>query len=446
VIPEPRRLAPARHDHFTGRRHRQFVCRLGWQGCPDDDRFGIAGLRLAALAIDSLIPDGRAGRCSQNGKNCTWRRCRYGPNPKIGKNNRMSVSSVEAPNPACPPAIYIGDVCVDPPILQAPMAGFTNYAFRQIVREFGGVGLQATEMVNARGFVWLDENTAEHPDRLWGVREEPRPLAVQIWDNQPETMARVGRRLVEDYNVSVVDINFGCPVRQVTEKAKSGSYLLRVPEQMGAIIEQVVRACAPTPVTAKIRLGCTPDRINAIDIAEVVEGAGAAALTVHGRTAADMFRGHADWDRISQIKPALKSIPLIGNGDLDSPEKVIHAFARYDIDGVMIARACLGRPWLFAQAAAALQGRPVPADPVLEEQKQCMLKHYELVVERFGEEKGTQLMRKYACCYAQGRHGARHFRRYVARVSTRGEFLRVVNEFFPVDAGSAAGTVKAGDP
>ena len=345
----------------------------------------------------------------------------------------MSVTPHNDPDFQPPAAIHIGNVKVDPPILQAPMAGFTNYAFRQIVREYGGVGLQATEMVNARGFVWLDENTAEHPDRLWGVKEEFRPLAVQIWDNQPETMAKVGRRLVDDYKVSIVDINFGCPVKQVTQKAKSGSYLLSVPDQMGAIIERVVKACAPTPVTAKIRLGCTRDKINAIDVAQVVEGAGAAALTVHGRTAQDMFRGHADWDRISEIKPYLKKIPLIGNGDLDSADKVVQMFRRYDIDGVMIARACLGRPWLFAQAAAALKGEPIPADPTLAAQKDCMIKHYELVVDRFGEAKGTQLMRKYACCYAQGRHGARHFRRYVAKVETRGQFMRIVEEYFPTD-------------
>ena len=329
--------------------------------------------------------------------------------------------------------LMIGAMKVDPPILQAPMAGFTNYAFRQIVREYGGIGLQATEMVNARGFVWMDENEAEHPDRLWGVADEARPLAVQIWDNQPDTMAKVGRRLVSDYRVSVVDINFGCPVKQVTQKAKSGSYLLSQPEQMGRIIETLVKACAPTPVTAKIRLGCTRDKINAIDIAQVVEGAGAAALTVHGRTAQDMFRGQADWQHISDIKPYLKKIPLIGNGDLDSAERVFEVFRDYDIDGVMIARACLGRPWLFAQATARLRGEPVPPDPSLEEQKQCMLRHYDLVVDRFGESKGTLLMQKYACCYAQGRFGARHFRTHVAKVKTREEFFAVVKEYFPAD-------------
>ena len=343
---------------------------------------------------------------------------------------KNSINPSDKPLPEIKP-LKIGDLVVDPPILQAPMAGFTNFAFRQVVREYGGVGLQATEMINARGFVWLDENEAEHPDRLWGVRDEPRPLAVQIWDNDPETMAKVGARLVEEYEVSVVDINFGCPVRQVTHKAKSGSYLLRHPDQMGRIIEQLVAACSPTPVTAKIRLGCTRDNINANEVAQVVEGAGAQALTVHGRTAQDMFRGTADWERISAIKPYLKKIPLIGNGDLDSADAVVNVFRDYDIDGVMIARACLGRPWLFGQAAAALKGEPVPPDPNLETQKQCMLHHYDLVVSRFGEQKGTTLMRKYACCYAQGKHGARHFRSHVAKVSTREEFYSVVEEFFP---------------
>ncbi len=333
--------------------------------------------------------------------------------------------------PFPPPPLMIGSLVVDPPILQAPMAGFTNAAFREIVRQYGGAGLLATEMVNARGFVWLDEHEAEHPDRLWGVADEARPLAVQIWDNDPETMAKVGRRLAEEYRVSVVDINFGCPVKQVTEKAHSGSYLLREPNRMHAIISRLVEACYPTPVTAKIRLGCSRDAINCNEIARVVEEAGAAALTVHGRTAQDFFRGNADWDRISEIKQHLRKIPLIGNGDLDSAEKVVAAFKTYDVDGVMIARASLGRPWLFSQAAAALRGEAVPAEPDLESQRQCMLKHYELVVKRFGEEKGTVLMRKFACCYAQGKPGARYFRTYVAAVSTPDEFLGVVDRYFP---------------
>ena len=361
------------------------------------------------------------------------------PPQVTGHNHPMSSapSSIDAPPlpsgndlPHVAP-LRIGPLLVDPPLLQAPMAGFTNYAFRQIVREFGGAGLLATEMVNARGFVWLDEHEAEHPDRLWGVAEEPRPLAVQIWDNQPETMAKVANRLVNQYQVSVVDINFGCPVRQVTEKAHSGSYLLKHPERMGSIIESVVAAAGTTPVTAKIRLGCTRDQINAIDVAQVVEGAGAAALTVHGRTAADMFRGSADWDRIATIKPHLQRIPLIGNGDLDTPQKVVDAFRNYDVDGIMIARASLGKPWLFQQAACALRGEPIPPDPTLDEERDLLLHHYRLVCARFGTEQGTMLMRKFACCYAQGRRGAREFRKRVVRVSTVAEFQHVVDQFFP---------------
>ena len=214
------------------------------------------------------------------------------------------------------------------PVLQAPMAQYTNFAFRQVVRQYGGAGLLATEMVSARSFVWRDER-AETPDRLWGVTDEPRPLAVQMWDNDPETMARVGRRLAGEYGVSVVDINFGCPVKQVTEKAHSGSYLLRTPAKMAAIIERVVAACAPTPVTAKIRLGCAPDCINHREVARVVEASGAAALTVHGRVASQFFKGTADWDRIAELADVLTTIPLIGNGDLDSAGKVVAAFNRY---------------------------------------------------------------------------------------------------------------------
>src|SRR5438105_1404309 len=135
---------------------------------------------------------------------------------------------VAEPLPQIKP-LFIGPLKVDPPILQAPMAGYTNFAFRQVVREYGGAGLLATEMVSARGFVWMDQNEAEHPERLWGVKEEPRPLAVQMWDNDPETLAKVGAQLAHEYQVSVVDINFGCPVRDVAEKAHSGSYLLTVP-------------------------------------------------------------------------------------------------------------------------------------------------------------------------------------------------------------------------
>ena len=329
--------------------------------------------------------------------------------------------------------LKIGSLVVDPPILQAPMAGFTNFAYRQIVRSFGGAGLLATEMVSAKGYLSL-HSKEEAPERLWGVAEEPRPLAVQMWDNDPEKMAEVGAGLANEYRVSVVDINFGCPVKRVTAAAHSGSYLLSQPERVGQIIERVVAACHPTPVTAKIRLGCTRDRINAIDIAQVVEGAGASALTVHGRTAQDFFKGVANWDAISAIKPHLRRIPLIGNGDIETAERVVEIFSRYAVDGVMIARAALGKPWLFQQAAAALRGDPIPPDPTLLEERDLLRDHFRLVLYRFGPVKGCILMRKFACCYATGRPRVREFRTKISQISTPSEFFDVVHRYFPTHA------------
>ena len=373
---------------------------------------------------------GRAGNLQWNGKHgCP------GPRFLLADTVRMSTASPETALCKRPEAkvrpLWIGPLRVDPPLLQAPMAGFTNYAYRQVVREFGGVGLQATEMVHARGYLEHLARRGEVPDRLWGVRDEPRPLAVQIWDNDPVAMAEVAAQLAHQFRVSVVDINFGCPVKKVTEKAHSGSWLLRWPDRVGRIVEAVVRACRPVPVTAKIRLGCTRDQITAPEVAQVVEQAGAAALTVHGRTAQDYFRGQADWEQIARLKQHLKRIPLIGNGDIRSPQDVVRAFRQYPVDGVMIARAALARPWLFRQAAAALRGEEVPPDPTPEEELRLLRRHFELVLQRFGPRRGVILMRKFACCYAQGRAGARLFRTHVATIESPEDFYRVLERYFP---------------
>ena len=296
----------------------------------------------------------------------------------------------------------IGQVTVDPPVLQAPLAGYTDHAFRQITRQFGGVGLPVTEMLSARGILGADMRHERLPERLWGVLEEPRPLAVQIWDNDPDTLAAVGRRLAQEFGVSVVDINFGCPVRDVSEKAESGSYLLRFPDRIGRIVARVAAACAPVPVTAKIRLGATRDTINAIDVVQAIEGAGGAAVTVHGRTAADFFRG---------------------------------SFRRWPVDGVMVGRAALGRPWLFAQIQAALAGRPIPPDPSPDQQRQTVLDHYRLITDRYGIEPGTIVMRKHACCYTHGRPGGRAFRSIISQVRDDRQFLAAVDGLFSAAGG-----------
>ena len=329
--------------------------------------------------------------------------------------------------------LQIGPLSISPPVLQAPMAGFSNYAYRCILRRFGGVGLPATEMVCARGVMEMDARGEDAPQRLWGVADEPRPLAVQIWDNDPDTLSAVGRRLAEDFAVSVVDINFGCPARAVSQKAQSGSYLLQYPGRIEAIVRRVVEACDPTPVTAKIRLGPSRRLITASEVCLAVEEAGAAAVTVHGRTAKDMYCGRADWETIAEVKQKLRRIPLIGNGDITSVEAALQAFSRYGVDGIMIGRAALGRPWLFSQIRAALDGEAVPPEPTLVEQERILLEHYRLIVERFGPRKGTILMRRYACCYARGMCGARRFRTNVAKAKTAEEFEAFIERDFPKD-------------
>jgi tRNA-dihydrouridine synthase B len=363
--------------------------------------------------------------------------------------------------------LAIGPLVVDPPLLEAPMAGFSNHAYRQLLRQLGGVGLPVTEMLSARGLLYaVRRGTIPifgrghrrqivgaalarkgdcprcSPERLWGVAEEPRPLAVQIWDNDPQTLAAIGTRLVQDYGVSVMDINFGCPVRDISEKAQSGSYLLRYPERIGQIVAATAAACAPAPVTAKIRLGATRDTINAIDVAQAVEDAGGAAVTVHGRTAAEGFRGAADWDEIARVKLSLRRIPVVGNGDLTTPQAVVEAMRRYGVDGVMIGRAALGRPWLFRQAAAALRGQPIPPDPAPAEICQLVLEHFRLLIAQFGDDGATVLMRKYACCYSRGHPGGRAFRAAISRINSPEELCTAVGQLWhqsPLPPGAGHG-------
>jgi tRNA-dihydrouridine synthase B len=336
--------------------------------------------------------------------------------------------------------LFIGPLRIYPPLLQAPMAGFTNYAFRQILRRFGGVGLPATEMLSARGVLEMNARGEDETQRLWGIADEPRPLAVQIWDNDPGVLAAVAARLTQQYAVSVVDINFGCPAPDVSQKAQSGSYLLQFPRRMEEIVHRVAEACRPTPVTAKIRLGPSRRNITAVEAALAVEAAGAAALTVHGRTAADMYRGRADWEAIARVKQSVARIPVVGNGDIASVEAAIEAFRCYGVDGVMIGRAALSRPWLFSQIHAAMENRPAPPEPPPALRESILLEHYRLIVAQFGAKKGTIIMRRYAARHACGLPGAKRFRAAAAMAKTPEEFAAIVQRDFPKNPPQALDT------
>jgi tRNA-dihydrouridine synthase B len=315
-------------------------------------------------------------------------------------------------------------------LYSAPMAGYTNYAYRELLRLFGGTDLIFTEMVSARSFAELEKREMEPPSRLWGIRDETRPLAVQIWDNEPETLANLAQKLAFDYKVSSIDLNFGCPAKQIAGKSASGSFLLQFPDRIGDIVQKVVAAAKPVPVTAKIRLGRTRDTINAIDVAQAVESAGASGITIHGRTAADMYRGQADWEEIAKVKPKLRSIPLISNGDIKTVDDALFRIRNFPVDGIMIGRGSIAKPWLFRQIAQTLRGEPADAEPTGEQICETIRQHFAVLQRQFNEHTALFLIRKTVCHYAVGLSGARKFRNDVCTAKDAETFLRVIQMFF----------------
>ena len=315
-------------------------------------------------------------------------------------------------------------------LYSAPMAGYSNYAHRELLRFFGGIDLIFTEMVSARSFTELEQRGMEPPSRLWGIREEPRPLAVQIWDNDSETLANLARKLAFDFQVSTIDLNFGCPAKQIAGKSASGSFLLQFPERIGDLVQKVVASARPVPVTAKIRLGRTRDTINAIDVAQAVESAGAAGITIHGRTATDMYRGQADWDEIGKIKPKLHRIPLIGNGDIKTVEDALFRIRNYPVDGIMIGRGGIAKPWLFRQIAQTLRGEPVDAEPSGPDICNMIRQHFAVLQRQFNEHSALFLIRKAVCHYADAKPDARKFRNDVCSAKDAEFFFGVIQDFF----------------
>jgi tRNA-dihydrouridine synthase B len=315
-------------------------------------------------------------------------------------------------------------------LYSAPMAGYTHYAHRELLRQFGGVDLIFTEMVSARSFVELEKRGMEPPSRLWGIREEPRPLGVQIWDNDPDVLANLAHLLAFDFKVSTIDLNFGCPAKQIAGKSASGSYLLQFPDRIGDIVRKVAETARPVPVTAKIRLGRTRDTINAIDVAQAIESAGGSGITVHGRTAADMYRGQANWEEIAKIKPKLRSIPLIGNGDIRTVEDALFRIRRFPVDGIMIGRAGIAKPWLFRQIAQTLRGEPMDAEPLGRQISEIIQHHFAVLQRQFCEQTALILIRKTICHYAVSQPGARKFRNDVYTAKDAETLFRMIREFF----------------
>ncbi len=333
--------------------------------------------------------------------------------------------------------LRLGPLELETPVLAAPIAGFTDLVFRSIVREYGGCGLIFTEMVSAGG--WVVGKIA--PDRLRGVKEEQRPLGVQLWDREPAMVEEAARRLV-DFGVSLIDLNFGCPKRRIMGKQGAGAKLMRDPATVGRMVAATVKGAGSIPVTAKMRLGPAHDTLTAPEVAQAAEGAGAVAVTVHGRTAKDNYSIPIKMDHLAEVVQAVK-IPVIANGDIDGPSAAIRTLKETGAAGVMVARAALSKPWVFREITSALKGEPIPPPPTLSEQRAQLLRHHERLVAAQGDPWGTVLMRKFACRYLTGVPGAREFRSAISVAADAADFRRVVSELFPQEGSEWSGTESA---
>ncbi|WP_018349244.1 tRNA dihydrouridine synthase DusB [Longispora albida] len=312
--------------------------------------------------------------------------------------------------------LHIGQHEVWPPVVLAPMAGITNVAYRQLCREHGA-GLYVCEMVTTRALVERNPKTLNMV--AFGADEKPRSL--QLYGVDPDITAQAVRMVVDEDLADHIDLNFGCPVPKVTRRG-GGSALPYRRRLFQKIVSQAVAAAGDLPVTVKIRKGITDEHLTYLDAGRIAEDSGAAAVALHGRTAIQLYSGHADWSAIATLKEHVTSIPVLGNGDIWEAEDALRMMRETGCDGVVVGRGCLGRPWLFGDLAAAFDGRVERALPTLGQVAAIMRRHAELLVAWLGDEPhGCADFRKHIAWYLKGFPAGGELRRALAMVGSLAE-------------------------
>lgn len=317
--------------------------------------------------------------------------------------------------------LTIGNVVLDNPIILAPMAGVTDLPFRLLCREMGA-GLVCMEMVSAKAIYYHNKNT----ESLMEIHPEEVPASLQLFGSEPDILGEMAKQ-IEERPFAILDFNMGCPVPKVVNNGE-GSALMKNPALAEKIFKSLVKS-TKKPVTVKIRKGFQENKVNAVEIAKIAEACGVAAIAVHGRTREQYYSGKADWDIIGAVKAAVK-IPVIGNGDVDSPQAAKAMLEQTGCDGVMIGRAAQGNPWIFRETAAFLETGEIPNPPTREEKKALILRHAALQMEYKGEYTAVREMRKHLAWYTTGLPHSARFRQMINSMEHMEELIAGVEEIF----------------
>lgn len=314
----------------------------------------------------------------------------------------------------------IGNVALENNVFLAPMAGVTDLPFRILCKEMG-CGLVYSEMVSAKGILYDNKNTTE----LLEVDAKERPVAVQLFGSDPEILGAMAKK-IEEYPIDIIDVNMGCPAPKIVKNGE-GSCLMKTPELVGKIVRSLVES-QKKPVTIKFRKGFDEEHINAVEIAKIAEANGASAVAVHGRTREQYYSGKADWDIIKEVKAAVQ-IPVIGNGDIFTPQDAKNLLEHTGCDAIMVGRGAQGNPWIFKRILHYLKTGELLPEPTAQERVEKALCHAEMLIAYKGEYVGIREMRKHMAWYMKGLPGAAELRGKLNYAETMAEMKALLHEY-----------------